>query len=82
MGGALVSQPAEPMDILSTYYNKQVELLQAFIPAIESMGRAVHRAEVKVKMKHKRPKLRRSTKITQPLRRYTRENPEMRWLLP
>ena len=77
-----MSQPVEPMDILSAYYNKQVELLQSVMPAIESMGRAVHRAEVRVKMKNKRPKLRKSTKITQPLRRYTRENPDMKWLLP
>lgn len=70
------------MSIMSAYYNAQVELLQAVAPAIESMAIAVKRAEVRVKMKHKRPRLRKSTRITQPMRRYVRQNPDLKWLLP
>jgi hypothetical protein len=47
--------------MVGTYFNKQLELLTAFAPALEEMHVVVKRAEVKVKMKHKRPHLRRTT---------------------
>lgn len=47
--------------IVGTYFNKQLELLTALAPAIEEIHVAVKRAEVKVKMAHKRPKMRTHT---------------------
>lgn len=43
---------------------------------------AIHRAEVRIKMKNKRPKLRRSNTAHFRLKQYTRNNPEMKWIYP
>ncbi|WNO27854.1 hypothetical protein SEA_HUWBERT_105 [Microbacterium phage Huwbert] len=71
------------MTILSAWYNQQVETLTAVATAIEQMAIISHRVDVRVKFrKAGRPKLRKSLRITQPLRRYVRNNPDMKWLLP
>ncbi|AVR56974.1 hypothetical protein PBI_TRISCUIT_102 [Microbacterium phage Triscuit] len=71
------------MTILSAWYNQQVEALTAVASAIEQIALISHRVDVRMKFRRAgRPKLRRSTRVTQPLRRYVRNNPDMKWLLP
>lgn len=77
----MTSQTPE-MDILGAWYNQQIELIEAAANAIQSLAIAVHRADVRTKMKNKRPRLRQSSKIVTPLRRYVRNNPDAKWIFP
>ncbi|MEG2887228.1 MAG: hypothetical protein RR853_08895 [Aurantimicrobium sp.] len=68
--------------ILEAWFNQQIDTLTAVGGAIESMHRSVHRAEVRSKMKNKRPKLRWGNRATLRLRRYIRNNPDTKWIFP
>lgn len=58
------------------------EALDKSIQSISNLAHSIARAGRVIKMRHAgRPKLRKS-KIFNPMKRYTRENPDLKWLIP